>query len=122
MKITIFAQLEFWLLTVFSLVLPVGIYWVLFTKKAISRVAVLFFGLSFVAIACIDLYLLRALSANAKHLFALQEDAIFISELTIALYLLPALFAGIGVNIISHVLIRHLVSAESKFDKQHPHA
>ena len=35
----------------------------------------------------------------------------------LGLYLLPALFAGIGINLVSHVLIHHLVSAERRFDQ-----
>lgn len=32
----------------------------------------------------------------------------------------PAVFAGIGVNLISHVLIEHLFRAERNFDRTHP--
>jgi hypothetical protein len=30
------------------------------------------------------------------------------------------MFGGIGVNVISHVLVRHLVEAESRFAVEHP--
>jgi hypothetical protein len=29
-------------------------------------------------------------------------------------------FGGIGVNLISHILLRHLSEAEARFDKEHP--
>ena len=32
------------------------------------------------------------------------------------------MFAGIGINLVSHVLIRHLVEAEKQFEKEHSHA
>lgn len=35
------------------------------------------------------------------------------------LYLLPLLFAGVGMNILSHALIKHLVEAKAQFDKDH---
>lgn len=37
-----------------------------------------------------------------------------------ALYLFPAMFGGIRVNIISHVLLRHLDEAELRFATEHP--
>lgn len=33
----------------------------------------------------------------------------------VALYLLPAMFAGLGINVISHVITTHLVAAEQRF-------
>ena len=36
-----------------------------------------------------------------------------------ALYLFPATFGGIGVNVISHVLVQHLVEAEKRFAREH---
>lgn len=47
------------------------------------------------------------------------DDAVFTSELATALYLLPALFAGIGVNMLSHILISHLAQAEKRFNGRH---
>ena len=38
-----------------------------------------------------------------------------------SLYLLPAVFAGIGVNLVSHVVIRHLNLAESRFERDDRH-
>jgi len=33
---------------------------------------------------------------------------------------LPVVFGGIGVNLISHVRLRHLTEAEKRFDREHP--
>jgi hypothetical protein len=45
------------------------------------------------------------------------DDKIFSSEIAVALYLLPAMFAGTGINVVSHILINHLIEAEKSFDK-----
>ena len=117
MPTTVFVELKFWLLVLFSLVAPVLIYAVLLGKRAVSRTTVLVLGLALVLIAGIDMYLLQSLVAMAKSSPSLADDAVFLSELTLGLYLLPALFAGIGINVISHVLIRHLDEAERQFEK-----
>src|SRR4249920_3658127 len=106
---TVFGETRFWLLVVFSMVLPIAIYAALLLKRAISPLTVLLFGLVLVAIAGIDVYVLQSLSAAAKLTPSLADDVFFVSELSLAFYLLPALFGGIGVNIVSHVLVRHLL-------------
>ncbi|MEO8670829.1 MAG: hypothetical protein ABI411_05905 [Tahibacter sp.] len=120
MSTTVFVELRFWLLIVFSLVLPTGIYIALLAKKAISRMTVLAFGVVLVAIAGFDVYLLQSLASAARLTESLADDTFFVSELSVALYVLPAMFGGIGVNIISHVLVQHLVNAEHRFSRQHP--
>ena len=118
MSVTVFVEIRFWLLVIFSIVAPVAIYLVLLAKRAISRITVLVLGLTLVAIAGLDLYLLQSLAAMAKATPSLVDDAVFVSEVTLGLYLLPALFAGIGINVISHVLIQHLNQAEREFERE----
>jgi hypothetical protein len=108
--------MRFWLLVLFSGVLPFAIYWALLVKRAISRTGVLLLGLSLVAIAGVDVYLLQSLATLAKLTPSVADDAVFVSEVSIALYLLPAMFGGIGINVISHVLLIHLVEAEARFN------
>ena len=122
MTATVFAELRFWALVAFSIVIPFGIYGVLLLKRAISRRVVLLFGFGLVAIAGIDVYLLQSLADLAKATPSLADDSIFVSELSVALYLLPAMFAGIGINVVSDALIRHLVDAEKQFDRENPGA
>ena len=119
MSLSVFLELRFWLLVGFSLVLPVGIYALLLVTRSISRWAVLSFGVALVLIAGVDVYLLQSIAAQAKSTPPLADDAWFSSELTIALYLLPVVFGGIDVNLISHVLLRHLTEAEGRFDREH---
>jgi hypothetical protein len=117
---TVFGELRFWALIVFSLFVPTAIYWVLLTKRAISRNTVLLLGVAFLLIAGLDVYLLRHLEAAARRTPSLADDALFVSEVSLALYLLPALFGGTGINLISHVLIRHLTEAESRYEQNRP--
>lgn len=120
MSLSVFVELRFWVLIVFSVVLPAGIYAALLRTRAISRMAVLGFGVALVLIAGVDVYLLQSLTSVAKITPSLADDAVFRSELSIALYVLPVVFGGIGVNLISHILLQHLSEAETQFDKEHP--
>jgi hypothetical protein len=70
----------------------------------------------------VDVFLLQRLEAMSKLSVSLLDDAVFNSEVTIGFYLLPALFAGIGIDVISHVLIRHLDKAQKTFRREHPKA
>lgn len=110
MSLSVFVEVRFWLLVIFSLVLPAGIYGVLLRSRSISSRAVLVFGVALVLIAGVDVYLLQSLRSLAKTSPSLADDALFVSELSIALYVLPVVFGGIGVNLISHVLLRHLTA------------
>jgi hypothetical protein len=119
MSPTVFVEARFWLLVVFSFVVPVAIYGGLLAKRAVSPVTVLLLGLALLVVAGIDVYLLQSLMGMAKTTASLVDDAVFLSEVSIALYLLPALLAGVGINLISHVLIRHLGEAEKRFEREH---
>ncbi|MEJ8824136.1 hypothetical protein WKW80_19225 [Variovorax humicola] len=116
---SVFAELSFWLMAIASVALPIAIYAVLLAKRAVSRTTVLVLGFTLVAIAGLDIYFLRHMAAAAAMTSSLADDALFLSELSFALYLFPLMFGGIGVNLISHVLISHLVDAEQRFDREH---
>jgi hypothetical protein len=117
MSESVFIQTEFFLLIIFSLVLPIGIYSYMMRKKAISRTTIILFGAGLILISGISVILLQRLATLAKISSSLLDDRLFASEVSAALYLLPVLFAGIGVNIISHILISHLTDAEKQYDK-----
>jgi hypothetical protein len=119
MKFSVFAELYFWLLVVCSLILPAVIYATLLFKRAVSRATTLILGLTLVAIAGVDVFLLQRLEVMSKLSPSLLDDAVFNSEVTIGFYLLPALFAGVGIDIIAHVLIRHLDKAQKTFRREH---
>lgn len=63
-----------------------------------------------------DVYLLQSLASAARQTPSLSDNTLFVSELSTALYLLPAMIGGIGVNMTSHVLIQHLFDAERRFE------
>jgi O-antigen ligase len=115
---SVFTETSFWVMVVVSVVLPFGIYGVLIAKQAISRKTVLVLGFSLVAIAAVDVFFLQRLATVAAATPSLADDVLFVSELRVALYLLPALFAGLGINVISHVLTTHLAAAEKRFAEQ----
>jgi hypothetical protein len=110
---SVFTQFEFWLTVVVSIVLPLSIYGMLLTKRSLSRTTVMLLGFSLVVLAGIDVYLLQSLAVAAKKTVSLADDAVFLSEVSLALYILPAMFGGVGVNVISHILVSHLVKIES---------
>jgi hypothetical protein len=114
MEQTVFVEMKFWLLVLFSLVIPVGIVWMCLTMRAVSRGHLLALGLVLVAIAGFDIYLLQALQRMSRVTPSLADDAVFDSEITVGLYVLPALLAGVGVNVTSHVLIQHLTDAQRR--------
>ena len=119
MSASAFLEVEFFALVLFSVVLPGCIYAYMMWKDAISHLAVLLFGLSLLAISGIDVFLLQRLAVLARNSPSFLDDRFFASELSVALYVLPVLFAGIGVNMISHVLIRHITQAEKQFEREH---
>lgn len=120
MSYSVFTEARFWFMVAISVVLPFGIYTMLMVKRAISRSTVLLLGFLLLAIAGLDVYFLRSLSASAAATPSLADDALFVSELSVAFYLLPALFGGLGINIISHSLIGHLAEAQRRFTQEHP--
>ena len=121
LRLSVFVELRFWLLVVFSVVLPAVAYAVLMAKRSISRKTVAALGLALVLVAGVDVYLLQSLAVLDKATPSVADDGVFLSELSIALYVLPLMLGGIGVNLISHVLLRHLDAAEKRFERSHPH-
>jgi hypothetical protein len=114
----VFIQVDVLALIIFSFLLPVGIYAYKMWKKAISRISVLLLGIILIVISGIDVFLLQHLTRMVE---ASPTPNMFSThEISVALYLLPLLFAGIGLNMISHILITHLADAEKEFDREHP--
>src|SRR5262249_29210451 len=118
MEQTVFVELKFWLLVLFSVVVPVGMVWMCLTVQAVSRSSMLAVGLAMVAIAGFDVYLLQALQRMSRLTPSLADDAVFDSEITVGLYVLPALLAGVGVNMTSHALIEHLSDAQRRLARR----
>ena len=98
LALSVFVELRFWLLVVFSVVLPAALYAALMAIRAISRaaVAVLGLALALVLVAGVDVHLLQSLAALAKAMLSVVDDGVLLSELSIALYALPLMLGGIG--------------------------
>jgi len=88
-------------------------------KHAVSRWTALVLGFLLVAIAGLDVFVLQALATAARLTPSLADDAVFLGEVSTALYRFPVMFGGTSVNVISHVLIHHLVKAERRFAAAH---
>src|ERR1700758_1885825 len=114
MRDSVFLEFEFFLLLLFSIVIPLGMYGYMMWKRAISRKTVLLFGFMLVAKSGITIFLLQRLAEMARASPSLLDDRIFASQFSVVLYFIPILFAGIGVNMLSHVLISHLADAERR--------
>lgn len=109
-------ELAFLALLFSSLLLPVAIYAFMWQKRAISPLTVLLLALTLIGLSGLDLLLLQHLATLARHSPSLSDDWLWASEMRLAVYLLPATFAGLGINLLSHVLIRHLERAERRFE------
>jgi hypothetical protein len=116
---SIFLEIEFFLLINFSVLLPGVCYGFMMLKKAISRTTVFLFALLLVLLSGVDVVLLQKLATLARQSPAVLTDQLFLSEVSLALYLLPLVSAGIGINLLSHLLINHLNEAESRFEREH---
>ena len=103
MSCSVFIELRFWLLLLLSVVVSVGIYVALLLRQAVSSFTVLGLGLLLTAIAGLDVYLLQSVTHLATQAPAIADDAVYGSEVTMALYVLPVLVGGIGVDLLSHV-------------------
>src|SRR5215475_8463198 len=115
---SVFVELQFWLLVLFSIVVPGLIVWICLTVTEVSRNTVLVLGVLLAAIAGFDFYLLQALARMARATPSLTDDLIFDSEITVGLYVLPALLAGIGINVTSYVVIQHLTDAQKRASRK----
>lgn len=113
---TVFTQVRFWLLVLCSLIFPAAIFITLFVRREFSKRTVLAFGLMLIVLAGVDIFVLRALSLEAQATPSLADDIVFSSELSIALYIIPAAFGTFGLNMVSHVLMHYLKQKEARFE------
>jgi hypothetical protein len=120
MSTTVFVEVRFRVLIALSFTAPILIYAVLIEKRTISRAAVLTFGTALVAISGVDVFLLQSLATMSRQSPSLVDDAVFASEVSVALYIVPIFFGGIGVNVVPHVLVAHLLRAERRYQVEHP--
>jgi hypothetical protein len=113
---TVFTELRFGALVLFSAVLPAAIFVTLFVRRKFSKGTVLVFGLLLIVLAGVDVFLLHELSVAARTTPSLADDVVFSSALSIALYILPAALGTFGINMVSHVLMHYLRQKEKRFE------
>jgi EamA domain-containing membrane protein RarD len=111
-------ELRFWALIALSLAVPVGLYALLRRRRAISTRTTLLLGVTLVTVAAVDTGLLHSLASGAAQTVTKLDD-VFASEMAIGLYLVPALFGGVGIDLISTVLRNHLQAAEHRHRSGH---
>jgi EamA domain-containing membrane protein RarD len=111
-------ELRFWALIALSLAVPVGLYALLRKRRAISTRTTLLLGVTLVTVAAVDTGLLHSLASGAAQTVTKLDD-VFASEMAIGLYLVPALFGGVGIDLISTVLRNHLQVAEHRHRSGH---
>lgn len=116
---SVFLEVRFWLLVFVSLILPTLLYAFLAWRRSIREGTVLVMGIALVVISTIDVALLQVLAELAKHTPSAADDLLFNSEIGVALYAIPILFGGLGVNLVSHLLIQHLALAERRYRLAH---
>jgi uncharacterized membrane protein len=114
MRDSAFVEIEFYLLTLSSVFLPILIFIVLSSLRTIRRRNIAYFALILILLAAGDVVLLGRLAVISKASLSVVDDRVFASEISVALYLLPLVSAGLGVNLLSHILIRHLDKAEDR--------
>ena len=112
----VYFEMQLLLLILASIVLLLGIYGFLYRRSAIGRGTVMVFALVLLVIAGTDVALLHGLNGRIQEGPLLLYGHLFSEQLATALYVLPAVLAGLGINLMSHVLIHHLNEAEQRFD------
>jgi hypothetical protein len=122
MSQTVFFEFQFVALVASSIVAPAVIFGIMLWKRAMSRATVLAFGIALIVLSCVDVALLEMLDSAAKLTPPLIDDRMFSSEVSIALFVLPAVLAGVGTNVVSQLLVSHLEKIEKQFDREHPDA
>ena len=105
-----FLQFEFALLILLSFVLPIRVYVVMYRKTSIARRTLVILALALIVMSGADFVLLQRLADVASQTPTHADDWIFSSQLSIALYLVPAIFTGIGMNLLTQVLITPLAA------------
>ncbi|MGD0493062.1 MAG: hypothetical protein ABSC32_16105 [Steroidobacteraceae bacterium] len=103
-----FIEGEFVVLVLVSALIAALIYRALWSRRPLSRTRALIFGLTLIVLAGVDVFLLRMLASLSRVSGSIFDRFVFDSELTVALYILPTLFAGTGINVVSHLVIHPL--------------
>lgn len=108
MHSNLLVEFRFWLLVFLSVVVPVWMC-VIQRRKRRRPSFLLVLGLALIAISGADVWLLQALAVVSQATPSLLDDKFFNSGMSLALYLFPVGYGGIGINLISNGLSAHLM-------------
>ena len=108
MQDTLLIRFEFWALVLVSLALPISVVAMLLRATVISRTALISCAVVMILLAGLDIGLLRTVMALARETPGMVDDTVFLSEYSVALYLLPYLGAGVGINLLTYAITQHL--------------
>jgi hypothetical protein len=114
---SVLIKFEFWALVLTSLALPVVIIWHLLRIIRISRTVLIAYACMLIALAGLDVVLITYVASLAKATRGIADDQVFRSEYTLALYLLPLISAGVGINLLSFAITQHLKVQSSIVDE-----
>ncbi len=105
---SLWIEVEFWALVLCSALFPLAIIVHLIRAVEIRRYVLMGFALALLILACVDFVLLGRVASLAHRTPDLLDDRVFLSEASAALYILPLVCAGVGINLLSFVITQHL--------------
>lgn len=108
MNDTVFYRAEFWALVAVSLGFPLALIADLLRKVTVSRRWLVGSAMLLLLLAGLDVALIGRVQELARLTPGLADDAVFLSESQVALYLLPYIAAGVGINLLSFAITQHL--------------
>ena len=105
---SILIKAEFWGLVAVSIALPVAVIWHLVRVVRISRALLIGYSITLMGVSGLDAVLIKAIAVLARQTSSLADDKVFLGEYSLALYLLPLISAGVGMNLLTYTITRHL--------------
>lgn len=96
----------------FGVIPSFAIYLLLYLKKSTSPLVVFLCGIGLIFVSVVTLFKLGDISEMARVYLNPTGYKQVMTESRLALYVLPFLSAGVGSNLISHVLLQHLRRTE----------
>lgn len=107
-----FLTIEFWGLVFISSALPCIIFFRFIHKRKRRHAHILSFALLLILLSGADVLLLHQLEIIVRETGNLMDDLFFISEYSLALYILPLVLGALGSDLLSHVIKAHILIAE----------
>lgn len=114
MENSAFLSVQFWTLVIISFVLPCIIFFRFIRKRKCRHAHILLFALLLIALAGTDVLLLRQLESIARKTPDLMDDRVFLSQYSLALYILPLVSGTLGSDLLAYVVTAHIIIEPEK--------